>query len=71
MLLQCDHCEAMVDAKVIAEHAFNYEITWDTGDTEDEIIVNATAALAVCPRCNHPMLTYTDDTREEGDFLRL
>jgi len=70
MLLECRNCEAMVDAKEIAEHEYEEreEITWEKGPTE-EITFVARAMLVVCPRCNHPMLAYTDESMP--DFLRL
>lgn len=63
----------MVDAKEIAEHQFDWrqEITWEEEGINDEITINARAALVACPRCNHPMLAYTDDSMEQFDFLRL
>jgi uncharacterized protein DUF4145 len=55
MLLECPDCEAVVDAKEIADHEFNemFEggpVPW-----------NSRATFASCPRCGGPMLGYQDD----------
>jgi hypothetical protein len=74
MLLECNKCEAIVDAKEIAEHEYidRHDIypPWDD-DLEDlvEMTCDAKVVLVICPMCNCPMLAYKDESRP--DFYRL
>jgi hypothetical protein len=72
MLIQCHDCEAVVDAKEIAEHKYEAPqgVFWDDGGREgEEITFTTRVKLVVCPRCDHPMLAYIDDSM--GDFFRV
>jgi hypothetical protein len=71
MLLECSNCEAIVDAKEVAQHKYIDPIKWEEDDgTEGEYPFDARVVLVSCPKCNHPMLAY-DDEGTEGEFVRI
>jgi hypothetical protein len=71
MLLECNNCEAIVDAEVIAERSYEtreeLQPPWE--EPPVEITLQAAVRLVSCPRCNHPMLVYSDEFKP--DFVRL
>jgi len=66
MILECSHCEAVVDATEIA--TYKYEDHWD----KDEAVPwNTRVILVGCPRCSEPMLAYQTDEGGWTDPVRI
>jgi len=71
VVLECKNCEAIVDAKEIAQHTYDDPLRWTEDDgTEAEYPFDARVVLASCPKCNHPMLAY-DNEGTTGEFVRV
>jgi hypothetical protein len=71
MLLECKECEAIVDAKEIAEHEYSTIVAGIGPDgRKEEIDFGERVVLVVCPKCDQPMLAY-DDVTSHGDFVRI
>ena len=62
MLLECNFCEAIVDAKEIAQ--FEYDEQYEPGS---EGTWNSKVTLVKCPVCDGPMLAYQDDSDPYAD----
>lgn len=58
MLLECKHCEAIVDAKELYTHEYEWEL--EGYDAESRI------TLAKCPACNAPLLAGQDNLFGDG-----
>jgi hypothetical protein len=61
MLLECQYCEAIVDAKEIAVYEFDEE--YEPGN---RVPWNSKVTLAACPSCKGPLLAYQDDADFQG-----
>jgi len=61
MLLECQHCEAIVDAVEIAH--YEYQDWWDPGERAPW---NTRVTLAKCPVCDEAMLASQDNMPEES-----
>jgi Domain of unknown function (DUF4145) len=57
MILECHFCEAMVDAKEIAQ--YEYYLQYEPGST---VPWNTRVTLVKCPICDGPMLACQDDS---------
>ena len=56
MILECHFCEAMVDAKEIAQ--YEYDVKYEPDST---VLWSTRVTLVKCPICDRPMLACQDD----------
>jgi Domain of unknown function (DUF4145) len=61
VLLECSYCQAIVDAKEIAEHEFDEIIEGGSVPWNSEV------TLTHCPKCNEPLLAYQEDWGQGWD----